>query len=395
MVIKSLYMNNFRNYENEKIIFSDEFNYIFGNNGVGKTNILEAMTFLSFGKSFLNSKESDCILLGKDNFFIEGQYQNEFTNEYLLSLNYYTGKKFFSLNKERVNGFSGNVFGKFPLVYLTPHSINITYGNPSERRKFFDIIFSQINPLYLDYLKKLNKILKLKNTLLKESNLNISQFEFNKLLDSYNELMADISAEIIYRRKLFLAEFEKYLIRNYKHLSTENELPIITYSSTLNNTDTLKDSPDSQKENIKDIFKEMFDEIKSKEISRKLTLIGPHRDDYIFLLKRKTLENKEQLIELKSFASQGEHKTFLIALKLSEYNFIKDKLGTNPILLLDDVMSELDSIRVKKLMSHIPNFSQVFVTSTELNHIDEFKNFLNSSVIKIFKVENNNVKSIN
>ncbi|MCX7833398.1 MAG: DNA replication and repair protein RecF [Ignavibacteria bacterium] len=399
MVIKSLQMNNFRNYENEKITFSDNFNYIYGKNGAGKTNILEAMSFLSFGKSFLNSKENDCIHFGKDYFSIEGHYQNELLNEYILSLNFNTGRKVFSLNKERVNGFSSNIFGKFPLVYLTPHSLNITYGNPSERRKFFDIIFSQISPIYLDYLKELNKILKLKNTLLKELILKISRFEFDKLIDSYNDLLANISTEIIFRRYNFLNEFKNYLEKNYKYLTTVNEIPDIIYYSSIIEENFVNIESNNTKDNLKTLFKKKFDEVKEEEIARKITLIGPHRDDYIFIIKRKFNENFEiselQTLELKNFASQGEHKTYLIALKLSEYNFIKDKIGTNPILLLDDIMSELDSFRVTKIINYIPSFSQVFVTSTEPIYIDSLKNYLHNSDIKILKVENNKITSIN
>lgn len=399
MIIKSLQMNNFRNYENEKVIFSNNFNYIYGKNGAGKTNILEAMSFLSFGKSFLNSKEVDCLLFGKDYFSIEGHYQNELSNEYILSLNYISGRKTFSLNKERVNGFSSNIFGKFPLVYLTPHSLNITYGNPSERRKFFDIIFSQINPVYLDYLKELNKILKLKNTLLKEAYIKISQTEFTKLIDSYNELMAEVSAEIVYRRNHFLLEYKKYLENNYKYLTTEEETPEIIYHSSVEENYTTEKLNKTDKNSLRDIFKNRFDIIKQEEISKKITLIGPHRDDYIFIINRKhikdTTENKNQRLELKNHASQGEHKTFLIALKLAEYNFIKDKLGTNPILLLDDVMSELDSFRVNKIINHIPNFSQVFITSTDTDYIDSLQDYLGESDIRILKVENNSVNIIN
>lgn len=399
MIIKSLQMNNFRNYENEKIIFSNNFNYIYGKNGAGKTNILEAMSFLSFGKSFLNSKEVDCLLFGKDYFSIEGHYQNELSNQYILSMNYTSGRKTFSLNKERVNGFSSNIFGKFPLVYLTPHSLNITYGNPSERRKFFDIIFSQINPVYLDYLKELNKILKLKNTLLKETYIKISQTEFTKLIDSYNELMAEVSAEIVYRRNRFLLEYKKYLENNYKYLTTEDETPEIIYYSSIEENYTKEKLDKTDKNCLRDIFKNRFNNIKQEEISKKITLIGPHRDDYIFIINRKhikdTAENKNQKLELKNHASQGEHKTFLIALKLAEYNFIKDKLGTNPILLLDDVMSELDSFRVNRIINHIPNFSQVFITSTDTNHIDSLQDYLGESDIRILKVENNSVNLIN
>lgn len=409
MIIKSLKMNNFRNYENIKIFFSHNFNYIFGKNGAGKTNILEAMSFLSFGKSFLNSKENDCILFGKDNFSLEGHYENELDNQYTLSINYSTGKKIFALNKERVNSFSSNIFGKFPLVYLTPQSLSITYGNPAERRKFFDIIFSQISPVYLDYLKELNRVLKLKNTLLKELYIKTSQSEFNKLIDSYNELISDISAEIVYRRYYFLTEFKNYLKKNYQPLTTEKESPEITYFSTVSGDYEINDSSIINKDNLKNIFREKFNQIKKEEIARKITLIGPHRDDYIFLIRRFCLQrerdsettfteepqNSEQLLEIKSFASQGEHKTYLIALKLAEYNFIKDKVGTNPILLLDDIMSELDSFRVNKIINHIPNFSQVFITATEPDYFDSLKNYFSKTSIKIMKVENNNITSTN
>ena len=171
MILKKIILRDFRNYEEQVLDFNGKFNYIYGNNGQGKTNILEAISFISFGKSFLGASEHDCVKFGKEEFQIEGEYENDLQNLFHVFLNYNSTfkKKTFHVNKEKVTRYSSDIFGKFPVVYLSPQSLNLTYGNPSERRKFFDILISQTNRLYLDFLKDLGKLIKQKNALLKNN----------------------------------------------------------------------------------------------------------------------------------------------------------------------------------------------------------------------------------
>ena len=233
MILKKIILRNFRNYEEQVIDLNNRFNFIFGDNGHGKTNILEAISFLTYGRSFIGAVENECIKFGCDEFFIEGEFENDLENTFTIRLvyNLSTKKKAYFLNGDKVSGFSSEIFGRFPVVFLSPHSLNITYGNPSERRKFFDILIAQTNRLYLDYLKMYSKILKQKNALLKSNlaNGNIAGSEFNDLLESYNEKMAEVSANIIFRRLKFLDEFKVFFQRNFSELTPDDDNTYINY----------------------------------------------------------------------------------------------------------------------------------------------------------------------
>ena len=395
MQLNKLKLRNFRNYENQELKFRKRFNFIFGDNGQGKTNILEAISFLTFGKSFLGSTEQDCVKFGNIEFQVDGNFENEIESSFDISLNYSSElkKKSYQLNKEKVSRFSSEVFGKFPVVFFSPHSLNITYGNPSERRRFFDILISQTSKLYLDYLKDLSRLLKQKNALLKNNLLsrNYSESDFLNLLNSYNESLIDVSAEIIFRRLTFLNEFKTYFEHNFSNLISGESLPVINYFSEMFDGIESFEINSFKREDVLLKTKKCFDEKQKDEIMRGISLIGPQRDDYIFILNKKELSD-EANFEMKNFASQGEHKTFVLALKLAEYYYIKDKVATSPILLLDDILSELDSSRVLKIMSHLNDFGQIFLTSTERNYFDELKKLYNRNEISLYKIENGNAE---
>ncbi|MCX6165737.1 MAG: AAA family ATPase, partial [Ignavibacteriae bacterium] len=191
MVLKRIKLRDFRNYGHQDIELNGKFNFIYGNNGHGKTNILEAISLVTFGKSFLGSPEQDCVKFGTEEFFVDSIFENELGNDYNVSLSYNLNlkKKVYQFNKEKVNRFSSEIFGKFPVVFFSPHSLNITYGNPSERRKFFDILISQTSRVYLDFLKDLSRLLKQKNALLKcnQSDGSYSERDIKYLLNSINE----------------------------------------------------------------------------------------------------------------------------------------------------------------------------------------------------------------
>lgn len=392
MFLKNIYLNNFRNYSEQHIEFSRKLNYLFGSNGTGKTNILESVSFITFGKSFVNSSEIDCLRFGEEEFNVSGNFESSLGNEFSVSLNYNSTlrKKSFSLNKERVSGFSSAIFGKFPVVFMTPHSLEITYGNPAERRRFFDITLSQISSIYFDYLRNINRLLKLKNILLKSysSGGKITGFEFNNLLDSYNDKLSELASEITVRRNIFIKDFLPYLEKNFRHLISSDDTPFMEYQTCLNGKE-INCEFNFEKENLLGEYRNKLDEVKNEEISRATSIIGTHRDDYIFKL-RKQNERAEPFL-LKNFGSQGEHKTYLVGLKLAEYEYIKDKTGIEPILLLDDILSELDSNRVGKIISHLNEFGQVFITSTESGYLGKMKEQINERDISVFKIENSKV----
>ncbi|MCE1165261.1 MAG: DNA replication and repair protein RecF, partial [Bacteroidetes bacterium] len=342
MLLRKINLNNFRNYPVQEIDFNGSFNYIHGNNGEGKTNILEAVSFISFGKSFLNSAESDCVKFDTGGFDVSGTYENDIENIFEVRLNYdlESRKKVFHLNSEKVSRWSSEIFGKFPAVFMSPHSLNITYGNPSERRKFFDILLAQTSRVYLDLLKNFTRVLKQKNALLK-GRLNgnaMSGKDFRYLLNSFNEKLVEFSAEILFRRFALMERFIGYFRNSFEFLTSTNDEPAIAYFTEVFDAAAYGGGSDLKPEAISEFLAAKITEKTAEEMARGISVVGPHRDDFIFRLKKpgngKTFE-----FDIKNFASQGEHKTFVIALKLAEYHFLKDSLGNRPILLLDDLLS--------------------------------------------------------
>jgi len=394
MILKKIVLKNFRNYENEEFVFNEKFNFIYGNNGQGKTNILEGISYTTFAKSFLGSAETDCIKFGETEFFIESEFENDLENKDSIVINYNSDTKSKSIhrNREKVTAFSSEIFGRYPLVFLSPKSLNITYGNPSDRRRFFDILISQTSRLYLDYLKDLAKILKQKNSLLRSYALfkKYTYTELKNLLSSYNEKLTEVSSNIIFKRINFLTEFKTYFERNFSFLLFQNHKGYINYfSDVLGEVNAGEDKFDINfiKEKTENYINDKFED----EIKRAVTLAGPQRDDYIFRLNKTEEENTEEVkvkeaFELKYFASQGEHKTFLVALKLSEYDYLKDKKSTSPVLLLDDVLSELDESRVSKIISHLKDYGQIFLTTTDKNYINNLKEFYKENEISVFNI---------
>lgn len=391
MLLRNLILGNFRNYREQELKLNRNFNFIYGNNGEGKTNILEAVSFISYGKSFINSPESDCVRFGCSEFTVRGTYESEagILNEFELDYNKDLKKKYYKLNREKVGRFSSEIFGKFPVVFFSPHSLNLTYGNPSDRRKFFDILIAQTSRLYLDMLKNYARLIKQKNALLKPAGASANGYrktaDFHLLLRSMNEKLSELSAGIIFRRLNFLKEFIPYLKVNMKFLCECGDIPLVDYYCTAEEINLLKDfSLDSVKSEFENSLEKKYDE----EITRGISLVGPHRDDFIFSLEKYENSISDRVnFEIRNFASQGEHKTFVVALKLSEYHFLKDKLGSTPILLLDDVLSELDSKRVSGIISHLKDYGQIFLTATDLSYSESLKKFYSGESISYFYVK--------
>ncbi len=397
MILQKLSLNNFRNYTQQTAEFGKSFNYIYGNNGEGKTNILEAVSLISFGKSLVGSPEFDCVKFGEFSFFTEGNFLSRLDTKFSVSLEYNTDskRKTYSLNKERVSGFSSEIFGRFPVVFLTPHSLAITYGNPSERRRFFDIMISQTSKLYLEYLKDLNRLIKQKNALLKDfkENGKTGRNEFLNILDSYNEKLIEISTEITFRRLEFLADFKVFFESKFNYLTSGYDFPVINYLMSANGEIDWKDFNSYSYDDISKIISLKLNEIIEEETARGICLIGPQRDDFVFkIIKNKSGDvNRHQGFYLKNFASQGEHKTFLISLKLAEFDITREKTNENPVMLLDDVLSELDSYRVTKIISYLKDFGQIFLTSTETGYINSIKEFYRNDDVKLFEIINNSI----
>ncbi|HLT24907.1 MAG TPA: DNA replication and repair protein RecF [Ignavibacteria bacterium] len=383
MILRKFKLVNYRNYVELELQFNGKFNYIYGDNGHGKTNILEAISLLSFGKSFIGSGESDCVKFGAEEFFVNGEFENELENTDLVVLNYdiATRKKIYHLNREQVRSFSSGLFGRIPVVFLSPHSLNITYGQPGERRRFFDILISQTSSIYLDNLKRLVKLVKLKNALLKTGS-RYAPADKEDLLSSYNEKLAETGMEVIYKRLNFLKEFKAYFEKNFKYLTAEDNYCSINYFSDVLGEVDYERIGELSREEIQKKLVNMLEMRRKDETDRGLALVGPQRDDYMFKLEK----DHSDVFDLKNHASQGEHKTFVVALKLAEFDFLKEKRQTSPILLLDDILSELDAGRVSKIISHLKDFGQIFLTTTGDDYLQKIKEMYKEDEINVFKV---------
>jgi DNA replication and repair protein RecF len=397
LLLKNIKLVNFRNYSARQISFNNSFNFIHGSNGEGKTNILEAISYISFGKSFLGSSEQDCMKFGCGSFDIHGTYENVAGTEYEIRLNYdgQARRKSFFLNSEKISSWSSGVFGKFPVVFLSPHSLNITYGNPSERRKFFDILLAQVSKVYLELLKDYVRVLKQKNALIKNQSNGraLPGNEYRNLLNSLNEKLVDLSADVLARRAGLLNGFKSHFTESFSYLAGSDEIPGVRYSSEYLDFEELQKNGhyEVKADAIRQKITAALEEYGREEEARGLSIVGPHRDDYVFSLSKPDESGSVNSFEIKNFASQGEHKTFVIALKLAEYHYLTETSGNPPLLLLDDLLSELDSGRVSKIVSHLKEYGQIFLTTTDIGYAKELENYYSRDEISFFEINNGSV----
>ncbi len=394
MILEKLRLKYFKNYSECSFNFNPKFNFIYGDNGNGKTNIIEAVSFLCYTKSFLQSAESDCVKYGEDRLEVTGEFINPLNlkNKVLFLYDKQASKKTVALNNEPVSRQT-SFFGKIPLVVLSPGDIKLTTGSPNERRRSFDILISQISRLYFDDLKSYNRVIRQKNSLLKENFVykKYTQEKLREMVDMWNDELVQYGVKIVLKRVEIAKEFQKYLERNFRSIVGDAYVPLINYESELleSESDTGTDEK-VLKDNFKNILAEKF----PLEIKRGMSLAGPQRDNYAFAMRK-----NGDVFDLKSFASQGEHKTFLVALRLSEYIYLNDKLeGSNtgePVLMLDDVFSELDKNRIEKISSLLPNFNQVFVTTTDKRYLNTLKKYFSDKDISVFNIVNGSIKANN
>jgi len=350
MKLKSIYLLNYRNYEEFCVDFSDNKTVIVGKNAQGKTNLLEAVCFLSNLKSFRAKNDKELINFGKDFFRIKG---NIYKNETDINLDVWVNppkKKLIKINdiKKSKNAEFTDVL---KTVKFTTDDLLLLRGAPKDRRNWLDEAISQIYPAYFDRLSKYNRIKDQKNNLLKTLKGNNSE-----LLNIWNEQLINSGSNIIYLRKKYIKEILEDVKKNHFNISEKNENLEIKYNSTVAD------------ENIEEIdliaqkFRENLLEKEKEEIIRGKSLVGPHRDDIEFFI------NGNNAV---SFASQGQQRTIVLALKIAEINIIERKTFQKPILLLDDVLAELDKNRQKFLFEIIKDDLQSIITTTDLNGFEE------------------------
>lgn len=383
MILEELLLADFKNYHNCSFSFSPKLNFIYGENGNGKTNILESISMLCYTKSFLMNSEADCVKHGKEAFEITGGFRNRVETRSSVKFLYRReeNSKQIMCDNDKVTR-SNEFLGRFPLVVLSPYDLKLTMGLQQDRRRNFDLLISQISRVYLNDLRKYSKIIKQKNSLLKENLVTrrYSNGELKELVRVWNAELLDLAVKLMIRRLDFIEEFKSYITACFFRIVGEKYIPVVSYESEiLDENDLTAYSVDT----LKDKLQKMLEEKLETEIKRGLSIVGPHKDNYMFYM-----DKAGEMFEMRTSASQGEHKTFVVALKLSEFGYINENLKhTNtgePVLLLDDVFSELDKNRINRISELITDFNQVFVTTTDKDHFGVLKdNFTDSRTFHI------------
>ena len=359
MYLQKLSLVNFKNIETQTFDFQKKINCFVGNNGIGKTNVLDAIYYLSFAKSYFNSVAGQNIRHGEDFFMVEGDYLIHDRSEKILCSLKRGQKKILKRNGKAYDKFSEHI-GQLPLVIISPADRDLIVEGSDTRRKFIDGVISQQDKKYLQLLISYNKLISQRNALLK-------YFAANRTFDAlnlkvYDEQLVDFGTVIYNKRKSFLEEFVPIFNEKHQIISGANEQVNLCYKSQLHDT------------SLQDLF------IQSLEKDRMLqyTSSGIHKDDLSFEIGE---------YPIKKFGSQGQQKSYLIALKLAQFEFIKKQSNVTPVLLLDDIFDKLDENRVAQIVDLVNNeeFGQIFITDT---HFERTKNVLKQSnqEYQIFKL---------
>ena len=334
MWIKKIKINNFRNYKSQEINLEKNINIFYGENAQGKTNIIEAIFLSSMGKSFRAKKDKEMIMLGEEKSNIEIEYEKtDRDGKIKIELG---NKKIVYINGIKIKKLS-ELLGKINVVIFTPDDINILKGGPQNRRRFLDIMISQLRPNYMYNLNLYLKTLEQRNNYLrqiKEENKN------ENMLDIWDEELSNYAINIYNYRKEFIEKIKNKIKNIHSEITNNKEEIEIEYLSECIS---------------KEKYLELLKQRRKLDIIKGYTTKGIHRDDFNIYINKK---------ELGIYGSQGQHRTAILSLKLSELNIVKDEIGESPILLLDDFMSELDEKRRKNFLEKI-NDVQVIITCTE------------------------------
>lgn len=350
MIIERLQLTNYRNYESLNLEFSPQINVLIGENAQGKTNILESIYVLAMAKSHRTSNDKELIRWETDYGKIKGEIKNRYGKIPLELLVTKKGKKGKVNHIEQLK--LSNYIGQINVVMFAPEDLNIVKGNPQVRRRFIDMEIGQISPVYLHELLNFQKLLKQRNQLLKNYQGKPKIDEV--LFDIYTEQYIQSAVQIIRKRFEFVDLLQEWAEKIHSGISQGIEKLKIKYLTTKGI------EKDWTANEITTYLAEKFTQVKEKEMERGLTLIGPHRDDLQFFVND---------YDVQTYGSQGQQRTTALSLKLAEIELIKQETGEAPILLLDDVLSELDDFRQSHLLNTIQEEVQTFVTTTSVDGI--------------------------
>ena len=357
--LKKISIINYKNILDKEYELDPKINCFVGDNGVGKTNILDAVYHLSMGKSYFNVKNDQLINRGKDYMLVDGVFELNNKNESIVFSLKIGEKKVLKRNGKPYKKFSNHI-GLIPVVLISPYDNDLINEGSSERRKFIDSIISQNDKEYLINLIAYTRVIQNRNKLLKQYNRSVD-FDLDTI-KVYDDQIYKLSEPIFKARDKFIKEFTHLVLEKYKHISDDKEKISIEYKSDLINN------------NIENLIKDSF----QKDVILQYTSVGLHKDDFVFNID----ENR-----IKRFGSQGQQKSFLIALKLAQFDYLKNETGNSPILLMDDVFDKLDLMRVKRIVEIVnsTNFGQLFLSDTDKERIEKVLSSLNLSS-KIFEV---------
>jgi len=366
MIIERISILNFKNIEEADLSFSPKMNYFFGNNGMGKTNLLDALYYLSFTKNHTNLLDFQLIRQNEDFCVLQGYYrENDSTEEIYCGIKH-KQRKVFKRNKKEYDRLSEHI-GLIPMVMISPEDTELIQGGSSERRKFVDMIISQYDKEYLHVLIHYNKALQQRNSLLKERMV----FSDNSLFDILDEQLTSDSEIIYQKRKAFISDFSPIFQKYHQAISDGSESVDLLYDSQLNDSRSL------------------LHVLREKREADKIlgyTSTGIHKDDFLFRLG-------DYLI--RKIGSQGQNKTYLIALKLAQFRFLLQRNASVPVLLLDDIFDKLDANRVERIIQLVTKeeFGQIFVTDTNRKFLDEILSDMKHEY-KLFRVDEGRFKEL-
>jgi DNA replication and repair protein RecF len=347
MTLKAIQLRSFRNHTDSSLEPAPNVNILIGRNGEGKTNLLEGISFLCLTKGLYNSSDASAVQIGKESFLVQGQIAtgHKVVYDVCVEFNKTIPKKQTTVNKTKLERIT-DIVGKFPVVTLSPEHGAITMGSPAERRKFVDGVISQVSRSYFELLLEYRRILRQRNKLLLERKFGIEADP----LEPWNKTLVQAGARIIEKRYMFVREFKPYVRDAYARFVRGREVPELHYHPSIGIQDD--DTAGSIEEKLGRSL-----EMKWHEEQRLATsLVGPHRDDVMLTLSG---------LDARLYASQGQHKTFLVALKIAEHRYLSERADDSPILLLDDVFSELDDQRAKGVLEFIQNVGQTFITTVD------------------------------
>ena len=360
MKLTNLQLQNFRNYESVQLEFTDGVHVFIGENAQGKTNLMESIYALAMTKSHRTTNDKELIGWNKEFATIKGTVEKTATKTNLELQFSKKGKiaKVNFLEKKRLSSYLGNL----NVILFAPENLTLVKGSPQNRRKFVDMELGQMSSLYLYDLVEYNRVLKQRNTYLKQ--LAIKKKQPDEYLDVLSEMLSELASKIVFHRLDFMKQLEALAIPIHDQLSLGREKFSVSYQATIPLEDGLTPSQ------MKEIYIDQFKKNQTREADQATTLIGPHRDDLIFYLNE---------IPVQTYGSQGQQRSTVLSLKLAEIELMKLSTGEYPLLLLDDVLSELDDDRQTHLIKAIENKVQTFITTTSLDGIKQ--QFINEPVV--------------